>query len=106
SLTNGLIGQDSKITDPQSIVASIERALAMLDADGSGGDADPATDGFLIMRHLLGFKGSTLTTGVLGENATRDAGEITSFLNLYSTPDPQLTDVGLAPESDTEPQGD
>ncbi|HPG61833.1 MAG TPA: hypothetical protein PK586_07480 [Casimicrobium sp.] len=41
-----------------------------LNVDGNG-FVDPATDGVLIIRYLLGFRGSALTTGALGGSPAR-----------------------------------
>ncbi len=52
-----------------------------LDVDGNG-SSEPFSDGFLILRHLIGgFPGNALTNGALGAGATRtDPAEITAFL--------------------------
>jgi len=44
--------------------------LCDLDIDGNGA-ASPQTDGQLLLRHLFGFSGTTLTEGVLGAGCTR-----------------------------------
>ncbi|MBL8309827.1 MAG: M23 family metallopeptidase [Burkholderiales bacterium] len=51
-----------------------------LDVDGNG-VVDAATDGVLLLRYLLGARGSALTSGALGAGATRNtAGAVESFL--------------------------
>ncbi|WP_295436617.1 DUF1566 domain-containing protein [uncultured Thiodictyon sp.] len=61
------------------LCAAATTQAARLDADGNGAVA-PATDGTLILRHLFGFTGTSLTTGALGADATRDAAAITAYL--------------------------
>ena len=60
--------------------ASATHAACNLDIDGNG-TPDAATDGLLLIRHLLGFTGNALTQGALGTGATRDAGQIQAFIN-------------------------
>ena len=60
--------------------ASATHAACNLDIDGNG-TPDAATDGLLLIRHLLGFTGNALTQGALGVGATRDAGQIQAFIN-------------------------
>ena len=50
-----------------------------LDVDGDG-ESEASTDGLLILRYLFGFRGDSLTSGAVAQNATRDASEIESFL--------------------------
>ena len=46
------------------------------------GDTKALTDGLLVLRHLFGFAGTTLTGGALGASAVRTDGEIiASYLN-------------------------
>ena len=66
------------------LCAAAGTQAARLDADGNGAVA-PATDGTLILRHLFAFTGTTLTTGALGADATRDAAAITTYLNGTGT---------------------
>jgi hypothetical protein len=56
------------------------RGVLLLDADGNGVLA-PLSDGLLILRHLFGFTGATLSTGAIGPNCTRcTAASVTSYL--------------------------
>lgn len=60
--------------------------LAILDIDGNGA-VDAATDGLLVLRYLLGMRGSTLITGALGNNPSRcDATSVEAYLALRITP--------------------
>ena len=52
---------------------------APLDADGDD-ELLPLYDGVLVIRYLFGFSGDDLTSGAIGEEATRDAAEIATFL--------------------------
>jgi len=46
------------------------------------GETAALTDGLLVLRHLFGFEGTTLTSGAVTEAATRsDANTITSYLD-------------------------
>ena len=45
-------------------------AFAVLDVDANGA-VQPLTDGLLVLRHLFGFTGSTLTSGALGVGCSR-----------------------------------
>ncbi|MBC6480845.1 MAG: hypothetical protein GDA56_26780, partial [Hormoscilla sp. GM7CHS1pb] len=51
-----------------------------LDIDGNG-VIDALTDGLVAIRYLFGFRGETLTEGVVGEDATRDTEEIVTYLD-------------------------
>ncbi|HUP22177.1 MAG TPA: hypothetical protein VNB06_04470 [Thermoanaerobaculia bacterium] len=54
--------------------------LATLDIDGNGA-TDALTDGLLVLRHLFGFGGTTLTTGAVGGGCGRcDAATIVPYL--------------------------
>ena len=56
--------------------------LPILDIDDSAPNTkyDAATDGLLLMRYLLGLRGSALTDGALGVGARRDATQIAQYL--------------------------
>ena len=65
------------------IIAQAQAAepLCSLDIDGNG-QSDAATDGQLVLRHLFGFGGETLTEGVLGRDCTRcDAATLLTYLD-------------------------
>jgi hypothetical protein len=48
--------------------------------------AQPLTDGLLVIRHLFGFSGDALTSGAVASNANRDASEvIASYLTDADT---------------------
>ena len=54
-----------------------------IDADGEAG---ALTDGLLLLRHLFGFSGSSLTDGAVASNATRSsAADIEAYLSGYSS---------------------
>ncbi|MFL2534748.1 MAG: hypothetical protein ACJ0RQ_00800, partial [Candidatus Azotimanducaceae bacterium] len=47
------------------------------------GDAKALTDGLIVIRHLFGFSGDSLTAGAIGGSADRtDAADISSFLEI------------------------
>jgi hypothetical protein len=55
--------------------------FATLDVDANG-QIQPLTDGLLVLRHLFGFGGATLTNAAVGDGCTRClAAEITAYLN-------------------------
>ena len=44
-------------------------------------EAQPLTDGLLVIRHLFGFSGDSLTSGAVSSDASRDASDaIASYL--------------------------
>ena len=51
-----------------------------LDIDGNGGAPDAATDGMLVLRYLLGFRGTGLTSGAVGFGATLSDAQIETRL--------------------------
>lgn len=65
TISDGLNG-----TDTATVNITIEGVTSFtLDIDGNG-TADALTDGILVLRHLFGFTGSSLTEGALAEDAT------------------------------------
>ena len=83
SLVNGLISSDSVHTTP----AAIESELAIVfaesgDIDGSGGEVDALTDGLLLLRYLFGLSGNSLTSGVVGSEATlTDSSDLEAYMS-------------------------
>ena len=62
-----------------------EEAAFSFDID-SDGEAGALTDGLLLLRHLFGFSGSSLTDGVVAINADRSsAAEIEAYLSGHSS---------------------
>lgn len=66
---------------PRTAVAIAQSiALSAYDIDGDG-ETRAETDGLLLLRAMLGFRGDALITGVIGTNATRrTAQDIQAFL--------------------------
>ena len=101
TLTDGIILEDGNAqrTDPEAIVRYLKQGegrftdsngqrsfTSALDVDGSG-EVDALTDGILINRFLLGFTGSDLIEGAVGDDAELTTGsEITDFItdNLFA----------------------
>ena len=56
----------------------------IFDIDGNG-ELEALTDGLLVLRHLFGFSGSTLSEGAIADGAERsDVAEIQSHLETYA----------------------
>ncbi|MBI5830087.1 MAG: S8 family serine peptidase [Chloroflexi bacterium] len=59
--------------------------LQTLDIDGNT-IVEPLKDGLLILRYMFGFTGTALTTGLIGQNATRTSPtDILTYLNQAKT---------------------
>jgi hypothetical protein len=66
--------------DQTGVFARRALVSALLDIDGNGSLA-PLTDGLLVLRHLFGFSGGSLTTAAVGAGCTRcTPAAITSYL--------------------------
>ena len=68
-----------------TVVCAPPPALAVLDIDGNG-LVEATSDGLLLLRYLLGLRGSALTSGALGVCASRDAAAIESYLATRVVP--------------------
>jgi glucose/arabinose dehydrogenase len=55
-----------------------------LDIDGNN-SVGAGTDGVLLLRYLLGYRGPALVDNALGSGATRDANAITTYLNTHAS---------------------
>jgi hypothetical protein len=64
ALTQGALGSTATRTDSVAIKAHLDAIRAKLDIDGDG-SFDPKTDGLLILRYLLGMRGTSLTANAL-----------------------------------------
>jgi len=72
ALTQGVTGVAAQRTDPTAIEDRLIVMTPLLDIDLDG-RADPNTDGLLLLRYLLGFRGNALVDGALGQGAKRVA---------------------------------
>jgi glucose/arabinose dehydrogenase len=68
----------------ESTVKAIYFKSAALDVDGNG-TSDAATDGILILRYLLGYRGDELVANATGGGATRDRAAIETYLSGKTT---------------------
>ncbi len=81
ALTTSVLGPSSTRSDVDAIEDRLDAMAPLLDVDQNG-VVDAATDGVIILRYMLGFRGSALTLNAIGQGARRT--------------DPQLIAVGLA----------
>jgi len=77
-LGNGNYNAATQLTQSFNVTA----ALPILDIDSSGPTTpyDAATDGVLLLRHLLGYRDSALTNGAISPNAQRNATQIAAHI--------------------------
>jgi alpha-tubulin suppressor-like RCC1 family protein len=64
ALTNGILGATASRNDPAAIKSYLDAIRPKLDIDGDG-SFDPQTDGLLILRYLVGLRGTALTGNAL-----------------------------------------
>lgn len=87
-LIDGAVGNTATNTSIAEIETALDDSQTTFDADGNG-IRDAATDGILILRYLFGFRGTALTNGAVGVDATRSTGaSIAAFLDSYIPPPP------------------
>lgn len=81
ALVSGALGGTASITNPVAIKAYLDAIRPLLDIDGNG-VVDVATDGVLIERYMMGFRGAALVAGALGTTppATRNTAAIEAYL--------------------------
>ncbi len=80
-LISGALSQESVYVTPEDILLRMEGLGSLIDIDGDG-RTDALTDGLLILRYLLGFRGESLVSGALAENAVRkEPGEVESHIS-------------------------
>ncbi len=79
-LVQGATGEDATLTDPVQIAEKIDGLISNLDIDQDG-ETGALTDGLMIIRHLFGFSGASLTEGAISADATRtDPEDIKQYL--------------------------
>ena len=75
SLVNGAIGDGARRDSAEDVATYLKlQESSLLDADADG-EALPLTDGLLILRHLFGFSGTSLTSGAVATGARRSDAE-------------------------------
>ena len=79
SLTNGAIGTGPARSSPTDIAQYMDNIKPIMDVDGNG-QTDALTDGLMLLRHLLGLQGPSLTNGAIGFGATRPVADISSYI--------------------------
>jgi uncharacterized repeat protein (TIGR02543 family) len=65
ALTSHVLADDATQTDPFAIATYLLSISALIDVDGNG-SIDAETDGLLIARYMLGFRGDSLIADALG----------------------------------------
>ncbi len=81
ALTANLAVSGAAVTDPVAMATYLASLGTLLDIDGNG-SIDPATDGLLIVRYMLGLRGNALIADALGPapRARSTAMEIEAWL--------------------------
>ena len=80
ALTANALGANATRIDPAQILSYLNQIRPLLDVDNNQ-SSDALTDGLLILRYLLGLRGSALTQGAIGLGATRiDATDIATYI--------------------------
>ena len=87
SLASGAVAEGALRRDPEELQAYLEDNQLLLYVDGDGETA-PLSDGLLIIRSLFGFSGDALTSGAVGDRATRtDSSDLESYLETITDSD-------------------
>jgi hypothetical protein len=86
SLTAGALGSTATRTDPSAIKAYLDANTWALDIDGDG-NVDAPTDGLLILRYLLDFRGASLIQAAVATSAPRNtSAAIEAYLGVLTPP--------------------
>lgn len=78
-ITQGIDTTGALRTDATELARYFETIRPLLDIDGNN-EFSPLTDGLLVIRYLLGQRGTALVTGAVGAGATRDGAQIQAYL--------------------------
>ena len=79
AITQGIDTTGALRTDATELARYFETIRPLLDIDGNS-EFSPLTDGLLVIRYLLGQRGTALVTGAVGAGATRDGAQIEAYL--------------------------
>ena len=74
------VSPGTSTSTPTLTPTGVPGVCSPLDPDGNN-KLTPLSDGMLILRRLFGLSGALLTQGALGSGATRDAGQIATYLD-------------------------
>ena len=69
-LVTAAIGTGATRSTPTTVTQYLDTLAPLLDVDGNG-IVDPATDGVILLRYLIGLRGAPMTANALGAGATR-----------------------------------
>ena len=78
-LAAAALSSEAQRTDPTEIAAYLDQFGSSLDVDDNS-EVDGLTDGLLIVRYLLGFRGSALVQDAIGAGAKRTTEQIEAHL--------------------------
>lgn len=82
ALTANALSGDATVTDPVDVKARLDSLRPALDIDGDG-QHRLGTDGVLVLRYLLGLRGSALVAGAVASGAPRSsAPDIEAYIQL------------------------
>jgi serine protease AprX len=82
ALTGDALSVNATVTDPAAVSARLNAIRPALDIDGDG-QVRFATDGLLVLRYLLGLRGSSLVAGTAVSGAQRNsAADIEAYIQL------------------------
>jgi hypothetical protein len=80
ALTRGVIGAGPTSPTPEEVAQHLDNIKPLLDVDGNG-QVDPSTDGLMLIRYMMGLRGTALISGARGAGATRTtAPEIETYI--------------------------
>jgi len=84
-LPNNVVGPDAKRATRTDIRLYLDGIRFLLDVDGNG-SFDPLVDGQLIVRYLLGFRGSALVAGLIPQSGTPPPRATPAAIEAYLAP--------------------
>jgi hypothetical protein len=64
----------------QTVTVNVGPALLDIDASSGVNRYDAATDGMMVLRYLLGYRGAAISAGVIGAGATRTPAQIEAHM--------------------------
>lgn len=84
ALTADALSLDATVTDPVALQSRLDSMRPAFDIDGDG-QYRLGTDGVLVLRYLLGLRGTALTAGAVASGSARtSAADIEAYLQLLT----------------------